>query len=588
MPAGRRRIRYGLALLPFLALYIGIRLLAWRRTVLLEDTDSVGLIGQAQAYMSGDLARIAALDPDRTPLYPGAVALLGLPGWSPEFAARLTSFAFALLLFVVLALMIRPLAERRGTLIGLFFLSLSPVLIPHSYAVLTEPAYTAIVTAGLLLFLLQYERPTVRSGAALGLTFGAAFLCRTEGFLYLGTIPLFQTVHFAFARAPAYSRRQLLGWGAAFCAAFALLAVPQIWDVSRKMNGLAINGRQAWSVVLGENLTGLARDARRAGLDYSPSKINVEAAWSDPALRARLGRRGSSPLNYARIAVRNLDEFDHEIIGRTAGPVILICFAYGMLALVRRGRRFPVFAIGGFIAAALFAPMLQHLLTRHVLVVLPVMLIVAGIGTVELGRTFVPPTGSSRRWARAIVLGVCGIWLLTEVRRIEAVLHPPAYNKEYNPAELVEPARLVRTMSADTGNDLRIVARRPYLAFAVGGSTINVPFSSLSGLLRYIRLNDADFLFIEQSQIAAWPFLQELAARDSVPGLERVYSKLTETNGRLELYRVDPAKLDTVAEPIAMADEPLPRTRRRYRGSALGTTPTGCRARGSRTRSRGR
>ena len=118
MPAGRRRIRYGLALLPFLALYIGIRLLAWRRTVLLEDTDSVGLIGQAQAYMSGDLARIAALDPDRTPLYPGAVALLGLPGWSPEFAARLTSFAFALLLFVVLALMIRPLAERRGILIG--------------------------------------------------------------------------------------------------------------------------------------------------------------------------------------------------------------------------------------------------------------------------------------------------------------------------------------------------------------------------------------------------------------------------------------------------------------------------------------
>jgi hypothetical protein len=587
MPAGRRRVRYAVAFLPLLALYVGIRLLAWRRTVLLEDTDSVGLIGQAQIYRSGDLARIAALDPDRTPLYPAVAALLGLPGWSPEFAARLASFVFALLLFLVLALLIRPLGERRGTLIGLFFLSLSPVLIPYAYAVLTEPAYTAIVSAGLLLFLQQYAEPSIGGGAALGVTFGAAFLCRTEGFLYLGMIPLFQAVHFGFAREPAYSRRRLLQWGAAYCTAFALLAAPQIWDVSRKMHGLAINGRQAWSVVLGDNLTGLARDARRAGLVYSPSRINVEAAWSDPALRARLVSH-REPLNYAKIALKNLDEFDHEILGRTAGPVILICFGYGMLALVRRGRRFPVFTIGAFIAVALFAPMLQHLLPRHVMVVLPVMFVVAGIGTVELGRSFAPPGGRSPMWGRVIVAGVCGMWLLTEVRRIGSVLNPPSYNKEYNPAELREPARLVRALSADTGRELVIVARRPYLAFAVGGSTLNMPFATLPRLLRYIRLNDADFLFVEQSQIAAWPFLQELAARDSIPGLRRVYSKLTETNGRLELYRVEMASLDTTGESIAPGSGSPPPTRRPCRGSARGTIRAGPRGPRSPPRSRGR
>jgi hypothetical protein len=438
----------------------------------------------------------------------------------------------------------------------LFFVTLSPVLIPFAYAVLTEPAYTAIITGGLVLFLYQYQEPTIRSAAALGLTFGAAFLCRTEGILYLGTIPLLQVVHFAFSRTPGYDRRRLLAWGAVYATAFALLAVPQIWDVSRKMNGFAINGRQAWSVVLGENLTGTARDARRAGLDYSPSKINVEAAWSDPELRARLvSDRGA--LDYAKIALKNLDEFDHSIIGRLAGPVMLICFGYGMLALVRRGRRFQAFAIAAFIALALLAPMLQHLLPRHVLVVLPLVFLVAGIGTVELARAFVPAAGGSRTaTGLLIVAAVCAIWVLTETLGIRNILHPPSYNKEYNPAELIEPARLVRATSADTGDELRIVARRPYLGHVVGGRTINVPFTDLTRLERYLRLNQADFLFLEQTQIAAFPFMAELAARDSVPGLRRLYSKLTETNGRLELYRVELASADTTARLTAGLSDP--------------------------------
>jgi hypothetical protein len=576
-PPPGRRVRYLVALLPLLALYVGIRLLAWRRTVLFEDTDSIGLIRQAQVYLSGDLARIAALDPDRTPLYPGTVALLALPGWSPEFAARLASLLFALLLFVALALMIRPLGERRGTLVGLFFVSLSPVLIPYSFAVLTEPAYTAIVTAGLLLFLLQYANPTPRSAVPLGLTFGAAFLCRTEGILYVATIPFFQAVHYVFARSPGYDRRRVLGWAGVYCLAFALVAAPQIWDVSRKMHGFAINGRQAWSVVLGENLTGTARDARRAGLDYSPAKINVEVAWSDPALRERLvSHRGVT--DYAKIAIRNLDEFDHQIIGRTAGPVILICFGYGLLALVRRGRRFQVFAICAFIGAALLAPMLQHLLARHVLVVLPIIFLVAGIGTVELARTFVPPRGGDRLWGRVIVACVCGVWVLTEVRGISDALHPPTYNREYNPAELEAPAALVREATRERGEGLRIVARRPYLAHLAGGITVNLPFTDLAGLTRYLELNDADFLFLEQSQIAAFPFMPELAKAGNVPGLHRLYSKLTETNGRLELYRVEIARPDAATEARATADEPPARTRRRYRGWARGRRRGGSRA----------
>jgi hypothetical protein len=58
------------------------------------------------------------------------------------------------------------------------------------------------------------------------------------------------------------------------------------------MGGFAINGRQAWALFLGRDLTGVARDRKLWGLDYSPGEMNIHyiepiprfvASWSRPA-----------------------------------------------------------------------------------------------------------------------------------------------------------------------------------------------------------------------------------------------------------------------------------------------------------------
>ena len=142
----------------------------------------------------------------------------------------------------------------------------------------------------------QYSAPTVASGALLGLIFGLSFLDRTEGILYLAFIPFVQVVHYWFTRDRSYSSRQLVRWGATFIAVFVLLAAPQVWRVSRRMGGFAINGRQAWALFLGRDLTGVARDRKLWGLGARGWRARAPESLGDGRTGPRdrlLGRSGN-------------------------------------------------------------------------------------------------------------------------------------------------------------------------------------------------------------------------------------------------------------------------------------------------------
>ena len=186
-----------IALLAIFFLYIALRGLAWENTTLVEDHDSMGYLSATQKYLTANIVEaFLQQSPDGTPLYPLTSALLSLPGWSVEFGARLCSLVFSMVLFLAVLGIGKQIAKRSEILIGLLFLSISPILVPLSYSVLTEPSYIAIVYLGLWIFWRQFRTPTLWTGGLLGVVFGLSFLDRTEGIFYLGLIPFFQGVHF--------------------------------------------------------------------------------------------------------------------------------------------------------------------------------------------------------------------------------------------------------------------------------------------------------------------------------------------------------------------------------------------------------
>ncbi|HEX5385188.1 MAG TPA: hypothetical protein VFW66_00660 [Gemmatimonadales bacterium] len=545
------RWRFTAAVAAIFAVFVLLRIVAWHRTVLLEDSDSVGLVNQAKLWLTMDPATIlAGLNPDNTPFVPVLIGLVHLLGVPLLAAGRVVSFAFSLLLFGAVLGIGVYMGGRRAAVAAVVLLACSATLVPLSFAVLTEPAYIATVYLGLCLFLRQYRRPTPGWAILLGAVFALAFLNRTEGLLFLLTVPGLQALHWLMERPTDYGLRRLASWSLAYALTFLLLVTPQLWRVSRQMHGLAMNGRQAWAVLLAHP-DPRSREAKLWGLDYSPSRVNIYVVQSDAGLRERLSE-GESPLNFIKSAVWNLQDVYRYHTTRMLGPLGVMLFTIGLVVLARRRAYFAVATVL-LLGQFLTAPVVQyHVLARHVMVLLPLALIVAGLGAAELPLFLFGFGGAWGRRAVAVTGLACTAWVAAEALPLHEALQPDTFNNEYNPAELREPERIVRTI---THNELThrpvIAAKRGYLTLDVDGVDTVLPYTDLAGLTTYLHANRVDFLFLEDAQIATFPFLPAFAGDPPPPGYTLLYRKATATNGTIALYRVNPPDAATAPNDVS-------------------------------------
>jgi hypothetical protein len=519
-----------------LAVYLALRVAAWHSTVLVEDHGSISQFVRAGAFLSLDPSRIYALEPDTTPFYPLGVALFSLPGWSLETAARLCSLVFSVGLFAAVAALGKRLWDGWAALAALLLLAVNPVMAGLSYAIITEPSYIATVYVGLALFWWQMDRPTPLRAAALGLVFGLAFLNRVEGLLFLGAVVLAQAVHFAWIGRRTYAWRTLAGWTVAYVVAFALVAAPQIWWVSRRMGQFAINGREVWSVVLVQR-DGKSYEQKVYGLDYSPREINLEYLQRHPEAFAKL-YTSPSPRRYARLAVRNAEELYRVQLAGLVGPVALVLAGAGLLAMVQRGRGLQAFLLVGFVAVGLVGPLLHNVVMRHVAVVAPAILLLAGVGIRELAEGALGSgRAGGRRWGAAFV-GLAGVAAIGWLPQLRGLFSRETCNREYCDGAIRQAARTARAVADSVGKVKPIVAsRKQYLPYAAGGETLPLPATDLPGLVRYLSLNHADFAYFERWQLGDRAFADATTDELRAHGLV-LLERTTDARGRVsELYR---------------------------------------------------
>jgi 4-amino-4-deoxy-L-arabinose transferase-like glycosyltransferase len=543
-----------------LSLFLLLRGAVWWRTVLLEDMDSVQYLYDAM-YL-GEL-RLHLLTPDTNPVYPLATALLSLLPLSGVAAARLASVLFSVLLFGALLALGLRIARRREVLVALFLLSVSPILISLGISVLAEPAYLGIVYLGLWLFWTQFRSPDWRRAALLGLVFGLAFLTRVEGLLYLGLLPLLQAAALAAHRQLVLRWRELAAWTLAYATVFVLVATPQVVRVSGQMGGLALNGRQVWSAIVSQP-DDRSRDEQLFGLDYSPTELNLRYLQATPEARQEL-TSGVNPLLYLRRAIRTFDDIVHVRLGRIVGPLFLAFALLGALTLYQRGRRLEVGMIATVLAAALAGPLMQDpLVDRHLAVLLPMLLLLAGIGAVQLSAIV-----ARRRRARGLVLiGALGIAMVTLVAPLADVLRPPSQNWDHGPQRLAGPlAALSAQPPRPDGQPPLVASRAMYIAYFAGADFLLVPYTDLEGLTTFLRANRADYLYLEHKHIQHHPFREALLQETPPEGFELLFRADDEEWGDVvELYRLTPPAAVEVSHPSIFA--PGSTARRRVGGGA--------------------
>jgi hypothetical protein len=536
--------RNWLLYLGLFSVYLVLRCLAWRSTLLLEDHDSVFYLYQIRLFLDFDLLDIINSDPDSTPFYPFLGALCSLPGWSVEFGARLCSLVLSSTLFLAVAGIGKRISNSYEVAIGLLILSLSPVMVFLSISVLTEPSYVALVYLGFWLFLTQYESPAYWKSTVLGMIFGLAFLTRTEGLLYIAVIPILQWAHFLFVKPRQCSFRRLIGWSSIFIVFFLALAIPQIWRVSKKMGTFAINGRQAWMTIL-NNPDGKSFEEKIYGLDFSSKTVNLDYILNHPGalsqynvdknIKYYLGILKNFSFNLNRLYQRNL--------GILIGPIGISFFVLGLLALLSSGRPFESFLVSAFIAVALVAPLLYNVAIRHIAIIAPVLFTMEGLGIVYLYR-WVRRRQHSRFLMGFFFIPLClfhftagmSYPLLTRFSR------PLEVNSEYRPDELREPVRVIKHIEKNKLlRSPNIAARKNYLAYYAGGNPFPTPYTTYEGLARYCHINNIDFLYLQHRLLRDYPFLAIFSGSNSAPHFSLLHQSKDHCGGNIELYRFDSA-----------------------------------------------
>jgi hypothetical protein len=410
--------------------------------------------------------------------------------------------------------------------------------------VLSEPTYVATVYVGIALFFARLDNPTPRSAALLGVVFGAAFLTRFEGILYLAAVPAFQLTHFISTRERRYDLRRLGVWGLVFVLCYCAVAAIQVWRVSERLGYFALNGRQTWAVILHQPGTE-SYEERMRGLDYSPSEINREYLHEHPEALHRLvadAGYGATLKAYAKSVYVNLGTLWDRRLGAILGPLALVFFAFGLLEVYRRSGAVAIGAVLGFLGLGVAAPLLHDeglVALRHFAVIGPLVMLIEGMGILALAQAIACARDTEGRGAKLVLPALLALAIGHAPVPLARLLSlPDRHNSEYRPSDFEIPARLVGDIAArDLGRRARVATRKGYFTYFSASERVAMPYTSYERLVGYLALNHVDFLFLEHRELRDYPFLARFAEGRPGPEFERIYQGPDAMGNTLELYR---------------------------------------------------
>ncbi|MBA4368870.1 MAG: hypothetical protein C0403_14680 [Desulfobacterium sp.] len=507
----------------------------------MEDTDSIVYLRNIDGFLHLNFAKYLS-DPDTCPFYPFLGAVFSLPGWSVEIGARMASLAFSILLFITLGLLGFSFLSVTEVLFGLFLLCFSPVLIPLSFAVLTEPSYVAVIYLGFFIFWKQYKNPTFWSACLLGMIFGASFLNRLEGIFFFAVVPFWQVSYYLYEGKKQLPLKQLLQWVFIYLAVFTAVMSPQIYKVSNQMGKFALNGRQVYSII--RHMPGSESEIEKLfGLTYSPKVLNIEYLSKNAQVLNRY-QSGTNPVQYVKTVANEFNILCQKQLGEIIGPFAMILFGFGLLAMYRDRLHFNIFLIISFIGVNLAGPLLHNVAIRHIISIAPIMFLVGGGGMGYLRKEISSQSPVRRSFLKnpafITMIAAC-ICLLAWIVPLRRDLNPPAHNAEYSPKELKEPIAIIKKISArDLKQPPNVASERGYLAYFSKGYQFYLPFADLEAFIRYCHLNNINFFYLNHLQVKkkGYPFYKHF--ENSTPsGFTPVYEGVDDKGNRTTLFLVD-------------------------------------------------
>jgi hypothetical protein len=179
---------------------------------------------------------------------------------------------------------------------------------------------------------------------------------------------------------------------------------------------------------------------------------------------------------------------------------------------------------------------------RHIVIIGPAMLLLGGIGIAYVSDVLYEKIGYRPiKYILSfllfmIIVGSSAIHLREiYVKNSEYVFIGNYYN---NPDTYRDAAEIIREVS---GRELKkypkIIARKQYIAYYAEGERVLTPYTDYNGFVKYCKLNNADFLYLEHEPLFSYPFLEVFRGRKPHPDFILLHEKRDPYNNLIQLFR---------------------------------------------------
>jgi hypothetical protein len=531
-------------------LFLFLRIFCWLHVYKVEDIDSIWYLNIARNIKRHHWSSIG---PSDTLFYPALIVLFAFLGLKLQSAARVVSLLSSIILFFSIYFLGKKIAGLKSTLTGLIIFSLSPFLINFSVSILSEPSYVALVFIGFFLFRYFIEKPKLSIALLIGLVYGLSFVDRTEGIIFLVFIPLLQLAHFIFWKQRSYSFSKLALWMAFFVIGFSIFAVPTIVRVSNEMGEFTINARTAWEDLLKNSAGGAFSKSyykNLYGLTYSPSEVNLDYIIQHPKQLKDTGY-SENIFHAIRLYYDNISDLYRAQMGSLLGTFVIVFFAFGLYYLFKERKYLDLFLILSFFCAVLIPPLWQKFfLTRHIVLIAPIMILVAGIGVYKFSLDIENSMGSIKLlhlFENEIAFLIICLMIFLSLDWLNDSLRHPSQNNQYDYSEFVKPISILKNDIKERKiEDPKLLSRHPYFPYFADVEALAIPYTDYNGLVKYCTLNKANYLLLNFTNsdgvLESDPFVKNFIDNNA-PDFVMMYSGKKE-NGKniadFDLYRFNP------------------------------------------------
>ncbi|PID59214.1 MAG: hypothetical protein CR986_06975 [Ignavibacteriae bacterium] len=518
-------------------IFLSLRIITLLNADQFEDHDSIQYLTMIRNIADGDFDSLFGYNPDKTFVF-ASLGALTLPITNSEvISARLVSLLSSIILFFVIYFISLKLTNRKISLLVLLLYSIHPLLVGFSVGILTEPLYVTIIYSGVYIFLLFLEKPSIKYIFLLALVFSLGFLNRTEGIIFIALIPGFMFLLKIIKIKLNISWQKTFIYSFLYVLLFSLFISPQIYRVSSQLGKFALNGRQVWQLILHKN-DGRPYNAKIRGLDYSESEVNLIYLMKHPELRKELKTQSSSIANYFSNVIVQLKIFFKERFFDLFGKFEVLILILGIFFLFWKKRFFSILIIFLFLSMFFIPPLLHDVDIRHILILIPFLIIVLAIGIYDSAEFLIEILHRLKfKVKKNLLISILFLGVLFFVfPRLKSKIEKPAVNDEYNKNEIITLANLI---NPDKTKDRKsnIVSIKTYLSYFVNGKFFPFPFTNYKKLIRYCELNHIDYLLLDNRNMQQYEVLNIFSTKQNIKEFDLVYQSNIDQDNELRLYK---------------------------------------------------